>query len=425
MTPGWLDTLRAGRCPVEWRDTDQRGLVLRVEVSGRRTWIVRYSSGGRERRFVVGTYPELQLGAARKAARRALAGASLGADPQVARERQRVGDTVAETIAAWLADEKQGPASRWKGGVEGGTARAVLPHIRRLKREFGRLKLAALTERDVERFAARGEAAATRNRALQAVRLLFAWAVRKGLLEADPSEALERERETERTRTLSDRELAALIRGFDATRYGRALRLLALTGLRRDEVLGARWRWLDAEAGILTIPPEAEKTGRSRGEPRRVALGRQALALLSEQRARLFREGIRSEYIFATSTGERPHRDALKPILYVLKGRRANGRPPSQDKRAKIRKRVIPADITVHDVRRTVGDALLRRLDVAPWIVDHVVLGHSRPKLIRTYMPTLPLDEARSALERWGDLLTEIVDTADAITSDVDEALPP
>jgi hypothetical protein len=37
-----------------------------------------------------------------------------------------------------------------------------------------------------------------------------------------------------------------------------------------------------------------------------------------------------------------------------------------------------------------------------PWIVDHVVLGHTRPKLLRTYMPTLPLGEARDALQKWG-----------------------
>lgn len=70
---------------------------------------------------------------------------------------------------------------------------------------------------------------------------------------------------------------------------------------------------------------------------------------------------------------------------------------------------MIPEGISIHDIRRTVADALLNRLGVAPWIVDHVVLGHARPELLRTYMPTLPLDEARAALERWADLLEEIV----------------
>jgi hypothetical protein len=41
--------------------------------------------------------------------------------------------------------------------------------------------------------------------------------------------------------------------------------------------------------------------------------------------------------------------------------------------------------------------------------VDHVILGHVRPKLLRTYMPTLPLKEALEALERWADELTRIL----------------
>jgi hypothetical protein len=38
-----------------------------------------------------------------------------------------------------------------------------------------------------------------------------------------------------------------------------------------------------------------------------------------------------------------------------------------------------------------------------------VVLGHARPKLLRTYMPTLPLNEARDALQKWGDELERIL----------------
>jgi hypothetical protein len=63
---------------------------------------------------------------------------------------------------------------------------------------------------------------------------------------------------------------------------------------------------------------------------------------------------------------------------------------------------VLPDDVTIHGIRRTVADALFNRIGTPPWIVDHVVLGHARPKLLRTYMPTLPLKEAREALQKWG-----------------------
>jgi hypothetical protein len=55
-----------------------------------------------------------------------------------------------------------------------------------------------------------------------------------------------------------------------------------------------------------------------------------------------------------------------------------------------------------HRSMPTVADALLNRIGTPPWIVDHVVLGDARPKLLRTYIPTWPLTEAREALQRWG-----------------------
>jgi len=253
------------------------------------------------------------------------------------------------------------------------------------------------------------EAPATRNRALCAFRGFLAWAIRSGLIDKDPTSGMPKEHETARTRVLSDDEIRTLITGFDPTRYGRALRLLFLTALRRDEVLGLRWSWIDMEKGALTIPPEAEKMGRVRDELRRSALPPQAVTLLAEQRSALFAEGIRSEFVFATTTGERPHSDSLKQVLYRLRGRRSNGLPPSKDKRAKHRVAVLPDDVRVHDIRRTVADALFNRIGTPPWIVDHVVLGHARPKLLRTYMPTLPLKEAREALQRWGEELDRIL----------------
>jgi hypothetical protein len=68
----------------------------------------------------------------------------------------------------------------------------------------------------------------------------------------------------------------------------------------------------------------------------------------------------------------------------------------------------LPDDVRIH-IRRTVADALLNRIGAPPWIVDHVVLGHAPPKLLRTYMPTLPHKEAREMLQKWGEELERIL----------------
>jgi len=66
-------------------------------------------------------------------------------------------------------------------------------------------------------------------------------------------------------------------------------------------------------------------------------------------------------------------------------------------------------DVTIHDIQRTVADSLLNRMGAQPWVVDHVVLGHARPKLLQTYMPTLPLKEAREAVQKWGEEIERIL----------------
>jgi integrase len=414
MSPAWLAGLSADG-DAEWIDTDQRGLVLRVR-RGHMVWFVRYLFEGEARRYRIGEHPEIGLSAARKLAAVARGRAAAGEDPQAERRAKReaarcrrLGETVEKAVASWLKDKKQGFLGRWRDGLDGGSARAALPHIHRLERMLGKKLLTEVTPKDIERVVLAPAAPATRNRALCAVRGFAGWAIRSGLMEKDPTRVLHKEHETARTRVLSDDEIRTLITGFDPTRYGRAVRLLFLTGVRREEVLGLRWTWIDLQKGIITTPPEVEKMGRIRDELRRVAHTPQAVALLAEQRQALFAEGIRSEFVFATSTGERPHPDSLKQVLYRLRGRRSNGLPPSKDSRAKPRVAVLPDDVRIHDIRRTVADALFNRIGAPPWVVDHVVLGHARPKLLRTYKPTLPLNDARNALEKWGDELDLIL----------------
>ena len=206
-------------------------------------------------------------------AKKALGKVANGEDPQAEKRakreavrRRRMGETVSAALASWLKDEKQGPIGRWKGGLEGGSARAALSHIRRLDRMLGNKLLSEVTPREIERVVLASEAPATRNRALCAFRGFLAWAIRHGLIVKDPTTGMVKEHETARTRVLSDDEIRTLINAFDRTRYGRALRFLFLTALRRDEVLGLKWSWIDMEKGMLTVPPEAEKSGRVRDE---------------------------------------------------------------------------------------------------------------------------------------------------------------
>ncbi len=189
------------------------------------------------------------------------------------------------------------------------------------------------------------------------------------------------------------------------------MRFLALTALRREGVMSARWSWLDRQRPLLVIPNEAAKEGRVRREPREVALSPYALALLAEQRKALFAAGLgKCEWIFPTPAGERAPRNALWSQVSVLRRRKPNGQAPSSHPRAPRRPAaVLSADAHLHDVRRTVADALLRRLGVSPGVVNWSVMGHVRPKLLRTYMSVLPIEPPLAALTAWGDALADIL----------------
>jgi len=76
---------------------DGRGLYLKVQPGGSRSWLLRYWSGGRDGQrsiahdFGLGTYPEVGLAAARQKALEARRARGDGNDPIEARQAQRLG----------------------------------------------------------------------------------------------------------------------------------------------------------------------------------------------------------------------------------------------------------------------------------------------------------------------------------------------
>lgn len=402
MSPGWVKAVRAEARPVDYRDTEQRGLVLRVETSGRKTWVCRYVFAGRERRFRLGEFPEVALKKARAAAEKRRGEAQLGVDPQAERQRLRLGETVAALLDTWLESAE---AKTWRARSRD----TFVSHINlRLRPSLGGLKLHEVTRAHVLRMLDTIDGAATRNRCLTVARMFFRWTVARDLATVDPTAGVEKLGEDPRARTLSDDELRRVVRAFDATRWGRYVRLLFLTAVRRDELLGMRWA--DVDRGVWTIAPEDEKAGRGRRDgARKVVLSAAAAALLAAQREENMARGVGgAPWVFATATGARPHRDAIKPTLNVLRGRRPNG-TTSTDKRAKRRTAVIPLDVDLHDIRRTVADRLLHALAVPAYVVDVGVLGHAKPRLLGVYAPSAPLTDTRAALEAWAQEMARIL----------------
>ena len=97
---------------------------------------------------------------------------------------------------------------------------------------------------------------------------------------------------------LGDTELAALWRAAESEGYpfGPMVRLLMLTGCRRDEVRDAPWSEIDLQAGEWSIPGRRTKNG-----PRPVSRSVAQVAAILEKMPR-----IGGSRLLFTTTGETP-----------------------------------------------------------------------------------------------------------------------
>ena len=94
---------------------------------------------------------------------------------------------------------------------------------------------------------------------------ILSFAVDRGITDKNPVLGVKRYREGRRERYLSAAELERLGEALNLAEARElpgaltAIRLLALTGARRGEILGARWEYVDFERSIMILPDS--KTG--------------------------------------------------------------------------------------------------------------------------------------------------------------------
>ena len=251
--------LPTGKSDAIYFDEDDPGFGLRIRAGGKRTWIVQYRIGAKQRRVTLGTVNALDPEKARKAARDRLAQVTLGpqADKLAARAKAKV--TLGAIVDKYL--NARGVKLRPK------TFDEAERYLRKHWRSLHGLPLHRIERRDVaarlrEIIEENGPIAAARARA--ALSALFAWAVGEGYADQNVVIGTHRpdEETSSRDRVLADAELVEVWNACRDDDYGRIIRLLILTGQRRDEVGAMAWSELDHEHGTWSIPESRTKNKR-------------------------------------------------------------------------------------------------------------------------------------------------------------------
>ena len=249
------------------------GFGLRIHPSGRKVWIVQARIEGRSRRIVIARHGEMNLAEARRRARDLLARIRAGGNPAEDIRKEKSAPTVKD-----LADEYLRRCDPyWKPSGQK-TVRIYLKA--RILPAFGRMRVDRVGPEDVAAWfdAVSKEKPGAANRAFEILRSMMFRAEECGFRErgTNPCIGIRKNARRNVARFLDTEELARLGRALDAREAEwpeavAAIRLLALTGCRRGEVLNLRWR--NVGDGVIVL--EDSKTG-----PRTVRLGEAARAVV-------------------------------------------------------------------------------------------------------------------------------------------------
>ena len=374
-------------------DAEIPGFRLLVWPSGRRAFYFRYRVGGGRAATVrepkIGEAPAMKAEKARAIAVEWSARVRLGGDPGGARQAARSAPTMAELFDRYLADHAR-PHKKASSLAE--DERLIETY---LKPAFARRKVAELKRADVDRFhKSLSDRPYRANRCVallsKAFTLAEMWGWRPDA--SNPCHHVRKFAETKRRRFLSPKELARLGEVLRiAERDGAlvlpprdgvrdeaervtisasavaAIRLLALTGARRGEILGLQWSWVDLAGGRAHLPD-------SKNGEKTIVLPPAALAVLTSM----------------PRVASNPH--------VIVGGKPGAALVNLKDPWRAIREAAGLDDVRIHDLRHSF--ASIGAAGGASLPILGALLGHSQPTTTARYahLADDPLQAAAAAI---------------------------
>ena len=352
-------------------DEELTGFGVRVYPTGSKVYIAQARGPGGPKRVAVGRHGVIGAEQARRRAALIIARIKAGEAPVPEPMRPKAGPTVAELARRYIEEYVE---VRCKPGTAA-MARAVVS--RHIVPALGRLPLAAVERAQVvelhQRLCATPAAA---NRVVRTLSLMYRLAGEWGMAPEglNPCRSIARYPGRRRERFLTDEEFKRLGKTLDevGTRGGAtapavaALRLLTLTGCRKNEILKLRWEDVALDESELKLPDA--KTG-----ARVVPLSPPAAGLLA---------GL----------------PRVEGNPWVVPGKKPGTRMRDIDHAWKIiRARAGLDDVRIHDLRHSYASRALALGESLPMIAK--LLGHAHIETTARYAH-LARDSVHEAAER-------------------------
>jgi integrase len=378
LTQTQVETLKLppGKSDHTISDAVVPGLKLRIRAAGARGFLFQRRFAGQNPKIMIGDAAAWSLEAARRRAREISVQMDNGIDPRAEKTTRLEASktTFASVMKDYLETRQRDMRPRSFVGCK--------HHLEKLWSPLHKLPVAGITRASVAarlRELAKENGPVAADRARSTLSAMLAWAIGEGLLENNVVVGTNKaSSDQERERTLTDNELVKIWEKLPDNDYGTIIRLLVLTGARREEIGGMGWSEIDRKEKVLKLPAQRTKNNRAFVIPLS-ALGMQIIDGIGVRDGR--------DLVFGTGTGGFGGWSYSKLAL---------------DQAVALKEPWV-----LHDLRRTVRTGL-GRLGIAPHIAE-AVLNHLPAKLIRTYDKNKYEREKRAALDLWANHVTALV----------------
>jgi integrase len=425
LTKAVIDRLQFnGKTPkakcVYW-DSEIAGYGVRVYQSGAKSYVFNYRVNGRERYIVLGEVGILTPDQARQKAMQARGDVSKGQDLQAEKRRAARGESVLHMCRLYIDLHARPHNKSWRKDLERMELYIVgrpeetkvgpdnerivvreavtppLPH-------FKSLKAKSVTRQDIVDLqhaigVERGNQT-TANRVIALLRSMFNQArLSLGILDQghpNPCEGVKAFPERKRARFLrKDGEAQALVQALnrEPNVYARAaIFLYLLTGFRKEELLKVRWE-----------PHVLAPTSRETPEPH-VDLETRAIYQHDTKGGRPFGLPLSEEAYQIFAELRRSYRQAGNPYVFcgAVHGRHlVNISKPW----GRVKKDAGVPDVTIHDLRRTVGSWTVQR--GGSLVLVAAMLNQSNTRVAEVY-GRFDVDPLRAGLEAQGQELKRL-----------------